>query len=269
MKQARNHAAVQLLMASLALAGMAFAQGDGETRQERAEELAVQNMHLVRPKAGNPAAVPAPRETEGKVWVVARLDAVSQELATRDLSGVGMVFVGDSITQGWLKEGSALWQESFGNALNLGVAGDRTEHVLHRLLEVDAGGMGNLDDPQLKPKTIVLMIGTNNLFQHQPGQIIEGIRAVCDRLLELEPQARIILCSVLPTSDAARNRDIVVPVNQSIQSFSKLTWLDLYAAFTDADGLQRTEFFRDGVHLNEAGYRVWRDKLIPIIGEIK
>lgn len=225
----------------------------------------VPSAYLVPAKEDNPAVVAVPRETEGKQWLVDRLDAVAQELETRDLSKVRVLFVGDSITQHWLTEGATQWN-TFANALNLGVAGDRTEHVLYRLKSKADGGMGNLDDPKLKPKTIMLMIGTNNLFTQQPDQIIAGIVAVRDRLLELEPQARIILCSVLPTSDAARNHDIVVPVNQAIQSLKNVQWLDLYSAFVDADGLQSTEYFKDGVHLNEAGYQVWHDRLVPIMG---
>ncbi|MGE4490461.1 MAG: sugar-binding domain-containing protein, partial [Kiritimatiellales bacterium] len=214
----------------------------------------------------NPAVVSVPRETEGKAWLTDRLKQLQAELDSRDLSKVELLFVGDSITQHWLADGRSLWKESFGGApyyaLDLGVAGDRTEHVLYRLQSAGDGGMGNLDSPELKPKTIVLMIGTNNLFQHQPDQIIEGISAVLNRLHELEPQARIILCSVLPTKDNDRNRNRVIPVNRAIQSLENMKWLDLYSAFTDENGEQRAEFFKDGVHLNESGYRIWRDRLI-------
>ncbi|VGO21885.1 GDSL-type esterase/lipase family protein [Pontiella sulfatireligans] len=215
----------------------------------------------------NPAVLPVPRETGGKAWLVKRLAEVAKELDTRDLSKVKVVFVGDSITQGWLEKGAAFWQEAYANALNLGVSGDRTEHVLYRLKTKRDGGMGNFDDPKLQPKTIVLMIGTNNLFKQQPDQIIEGIVAVRDRLLELEPQAEIVLCSVLPTSDATRNRDIVVPINLAIQSLENVHWLDLYSLFVDTDGLQRLSFFKDGVHLNEAGYQLWYDSLVLVIEE--
>lgn len=214
----------------------------------------------------SPTAVPAPHETEGKAWLTDRLNQLQEDLYSRDLSKVNLLFIGDSITQNWRYAGIGIWNKSFAGepyyALNLGVGGDRTENVLYRLLSKKAGGMGNLDSPDLKPKTIVLMIGTNNLFRHQPDQIIKGITAVLNRLRELEPQARIILCSVLPTQDDQRNRNLVIPVNDAIQTLENMEWMDLYSVFTDENGAQRREFFQDGVHLNKNGYRVWRDRLL-------
>ncbi len=48
---------------------------------------------------------------------------------------IDLVFVGDSITDGWRGGGKAIWQKDFAplKALNLGIGGDRTEHVLWRL----------------------------------------------------------------------------------------------------------------------------------------
>ena len=217
----------------------------------------------------NPAVVPVPRSLEGKAWLADRCAQMKTELESRDLAQVNVLFVGDSITQGWLKEGAEYWTASFAgmpcHALNLGVAGDRTEHVLYRLLSAADGGMGNLDDPRLNPKTIVLMIGTNNLFNNPPDEITEGVVAVCDRLRELEPQARIILCSILPTKDVERNRTLVVPVNRQLQTLANVQWLDLYPTFVNESGLQRSDFFRDGLHPNADGYRVWRDLLMNSI----
>ena len=67
-----------------------------------------------------------------------------------------LVFLGDSITHGWEGKGKAIWTKEWAplKAANFGIGGDRTEHVLWRLEH------GNFDG--LKPKAIVLMIGTNN-----------------------------------------------------------------------------------------------------------
>jgi lysophospholipase L1-like esterase len=178
---------------------------------------------------------------------------------------VNTVFIGDSITQGWLEEGRVFWDQSFRHALNLGVAGDRTEHVLYRLIrKADGGKIGHLDDLRLRPRRIVLMIGTNNLFQHDPDQIVQGIKAVRDRLVALEPQAQIILCSVLPTADEERNRKLVIPVNAAIRKLEGVHWFDLYSQMVDAQGLQRKELFKDNAHLSTQGYRVWHDRLIAL-----
>ena len=69
---------------------------------------------------------------------------------------VDLIFIGDSITQGWENSGKAAWSEAYGkrNAVNLGISGDRTQHVLWRL------DNGNIEG--IKPKLAVIMIGTNN-----------------------------------------------------------------------------------------------------------
>ena len=67
-----------------------------------------------------------------------------------------LVFLGDSITQAWESVGRRVWMKHYHkrNTVNLGISGDRTEHVLWRL---DNGNIKGI-----KPKAAVIMIGTNN-----------------------------------------------------------------------------------------------------------
>jgi hypothetical protein len=51
-------------------------------------------------------------------------------------------------------------------------------------------------------------------------------------------------------------------VNRSAEFAGFTNWLDLYPAFLDAQGKQDPRLFVDGLHPREAGYRVWRDRLI-------
>src|SRR5687767_14628351 len=69
---------------------------------------------------------------------------------------VDLIFIGDSITQGWEGAGKGVWEKYYGkrNAVNLGIGGDRTQHVLWRLEN------GNIKG--IEPKLAVVMIGTNN-----------------------------------------------------------------------------------------------------------
>ena len=66
-----------------------------------------------------------------------------------------LVFIGDSITQGWEGAGKKVWAEHFAplKAVNLGIGGDQTGHVLWRITE------GKELEP-IKPKLAVMMIGT-------------------------------------------------------------------------------------------------------------
>ena len=83
--------------------------------------------------------------------------------------GVGdVIFLGDSITNGW--ENQKAWQEYFGafKPVNLGIGGDQTGHVLWRI--TDGHELDNL-----KPKAAVIMIGTNNTGGHTAEQIAKKL----------------------------------------------------------------------------------------------
>jgi acetyl esterase/lipase/lysophospholipase L1-like esterase len=211
-----------------------------------------------------------------KDWLRKRYDAIERVLAKpEELKAGDVLFVGDSITQGWQEKGWDAWNKSFAGkpwkGINLGVAGDRTENILFRLLSKAEGGAGNLDDPAIHPKVIVLMIGTNNLFVHDPSQIMAGVLACKNRLQQLQPQARIVLCSVLPVQDQSMNEKKVMPVNKLLENMHmdpSVHWLDLYPHFVGEHGNQIETLFADGVHLNASGYQKWYDLLVPLITEI-
>jgi lysophospholipase L1-like esterase len=217
-----------------------------------------------------------------------RQAAIEATLAeSRDLSGIRLVFLGDSITDFWLlrdnpwmqgvRNGRAVWDESFADganrALNLGVSGDRIEHVLFRLLPRAEGGRGQLDRADLKPEFIVLMLGINNSYDVEPpaaDSIFEGVKTVVGVVRARKLGSRIVLQSLLPTSDEAKNREIVAPVNARLKALAAadpehILWLDLATPFQTVEGRQRGELFYDGLHPNEAGYRLWRDRLVPLL----
>jgi lysophospholipase L1-like esterase len=208
-----------------------------------------------------------------------------------DLSGYRLLFLGDSITDFWLlgdnpwmkgvKNGRAVWDESFADgankALNIGISGDRIEHVLFRILPRAEGGGGQLDRADLSPEFVVLMLGINNSYDaEEPAadSIFEGVKATVATIRARKPGSRIVLQSLLPTSDAVKNREIVAPVNARLaalaaESGGRVLWLDLAPAFTDVDGRQRADLFYDGLHPNEAGYRLWRDRLAPFLDQAR
>ena len=84
---------------------------------------------------------------------------------------VDLLFVGDSITEGWLADGRATWDREYAplHPYNLGIGGDETQHVLWRLDHGEVDG--------LNPGAVVLLIGTNNLGNagHTPEQTAAGV----------------------------------------------------------------------------------------------
>jgi lysophospholipase L1-like esterase len=249
---------------------------------------------LVQPALAQAQDVDAPRfvaETPTArvdYWQKRAADIKTGLEEAETLRSVRLVFVGDSITDFWHLDanpwfpgqycGWSVWNESFSGAvpahkaLNLGVSGDRIEHVLHRLLPSAQGGEGWLDRPDLQPDTLFVMLGINNSFDaEKPAttSIIKGVQAVVARLRERKPNARIVIQSLLPTEDPVKNRDLVQPVNAALRthaaSLPNTAFLDLYPSFVDEAGLQRRALFNDALHPSRDGYRVWRDRLVAFL----
>jgi lysophospholipase L1-like esterase len=218
-----------------------------------------------------------------------RQAAIAAQVADAEgLRAVKLVFVGDSITDFWLLgddpwipgriHGRRIWEESFAGAvpqnrsLNIGISGDRTEHLLYRIQPKSQGGLGQLDAAALAPEFFVLMVGINNSYAPESpvaDSVFEGVLAVMRALHARKPGARLLLQSILPTSESSRDDAVVRPVNVRLAALARspefagfTTWLDLYPAFVDAQGRQDPRLFVDGLHPSEAGYRVWRDRLV-------
>ncbi|MFD2257861.1 GDSL-type esterase/lipase family protein [Luteolibacter algae] len=227
----------------------------------------------------NPAELAVPRDTTGKSQWVANHYKRMMALADKSPEKFRIVFVGDSITKKWLDDSGSLWADNFGSedspfyALNLGVPGDRTDHVLYRLKAKEDGGLGNLDNPAIQPEVIVLMIGTNNLFPpHDAEQIAGGIGAVAKRLKDLRPDSKLIICSVIPSNSAQKDEELVIPANATLSALAEsmgddVRYLDLFSPFLDGQGKKNTECYEDGLHLNEKGYEVWFSELMPMLKE--
>ena len=117
-------------------------------------------------------------------WQTRETEIARQLGKVNDLPRYKLVFIGDSITDFWQMHedlwvkgrwhGGAIWDETFGGAdpalyaLNLGISGDRTEHMLYRLMPKSAGGQGELDHPDLNPEYLVIMAGINNSWSPEP-----------------------------------------------------------------------------------------------------
>lgn len=186
--------------------------------------------------------------------------------------GGDLVFLGDSITEGWENSGREVWQQFYGdrNALNLGIGGDRTQHVLWR---IEHGQFG-----RYTPKLIVLMIGTNNLpdGRSTPEETIEGIQAVVARLREKQPESHILLLGVFPRGaqpdDPLRIRVAQVNVALShLADWDHIHYFDIGHIFLEADRSLSPAVMPDALHLSPEGYRRWAQaiefKVAELLGE--
>jgi lysophospholipase L1-like esterase len=179
-----------------------------------------------------------------------------------------VVFIGDSITQGWEGEGKAAWSTHFAryNAVNLGIGGDRTQHVLWRL------DNGNLKG--LKPKAAVVMIGTNNSNgdDNTPGQIADGVTAIVRKLREKLPDTKILLLPIFPRGENFNNqRGKILQVNQVLQKLADgqhILWVDFGHKFVTPEGRIPRDLMPDYLHLSPPAYEIWAESINPLLGKI-
>ncbi len=209
----------------------------------------------------NTALKPEPRDPN---WVK-RHDGFVQ-IAKQ--GGVDVLFVGDSITDGWRRlergGGKATWDREFAplKSANFGISGDRTQHVLWRLEN------GELDG--IKPKAIVLMIGTNNTGMERdgttprntPAETVAGVAAILQKLRTSQPQAKILLLAVFPRGEQPDHpqRLQVNAINGGIAKLADgkaIRFLDINASFLAAGGVLPKEIMPDFLHPAEKGYELW------------
>ena len=180
----------------------------------------------------------------------------------RSSEGIDLLFLGDSITQGW--GNNAVWQRYYGprNAANFGIGGDRTEHVLWRIQNGEIDG--------ISPKVVVLMIGTNNSGSNSAGEIAEGIKAIVTTLREKLPRTKVLLLGVFPRGERPDNpvRAKLAAVNEIIATLDdgeNVKYLDIGERFLNDDGTLSREIMPDFLHLSRKGYRIWADAIEPTL----
>jgi lysophospholipase L1-like esterase len=181
---------------------------------------------------------------------------------------VDVLFIGDSITQGWEGGGKEEWQKHFAplHAVNLGFSGDRTQHVLWRLGE--GGEMAGI-----VPKAAVIMIGTNNSGNNSAEQIADGITAIVKLIRKKHPRTKILLLGVFPRSAKATDpiRAKLKDVNDRIRQLDdgeNVKFLDIGEKFLDKEGNLTKEIMPDYLHLSTAGYKIWAEAIAGPVEEM-
>ncbi len=208
----------------------------------------------------NDAIVPAPR-TGAQMQ---RHESFNERVKQ---GNVDLIFIGDSITAGWERAGKPVWDEFYAkrNAVNLGIGGDRTQHVLWRL------DHGNIDG--IKPKLAVLMIGTNNSGTNSSEQIAAGVTAIVEMLRAKLPETKVLILAIFPRGENNDDpkRKVNVGANAIIQKLADgkmIHYLDIGPKFLAADGGLSREVMPDLLHLNEKSYRTWAESIEPKVKEL-
>lgn len=168
-----------------------------------------------------------------------------------------VVFMGNSITEGWLKVDPDFFTS---NAyVNRGIGGQTTPQMLLRF---------RTDVINLKPTAVIILAGTNDIAGNTGPSTLEMIM---DNIISMSELARangikVILCAVLPAFDYPWKPGLepaqkIVSLNQIIKSYAKqhhLQYIDYHSAMKDERNGLKKEFSEDGVHPNKAGYDIMK-----------
>jgi lysophospholipase L1-like esterase len=175
---------------------------------------------------------------------------------------IGLLFIGDSITNRW-RTVDKLWQERYGQyqPANFGIEGDQTQHVLWRF------DNGELDG--IRPKVVVVMIGTNNMG-FPAEEIVKGNKQVVAEIHRRLPDTKVLLLGIFPRGAQATDpvRAKIRGINAELARLddgNKTRFLDISSKLLAADGNLSPEVAPDALHLSPQGYQLWADAMQPLL----
>ncbi len=179
---------------------------------------------------------------------------------TIELDQGAVVFLGDSIMQGWGGGLSAAFPGM--KVANRGISGDTSRGVLIRLEE---------DVFAVNPTAVVLLIGTNDLEENAALEVItDNVQLILDAISSFNPEMPIIFCEVMPSSSlmsrpTAQIQRVNALYRELLSDYPQLTRLDTFSLFDNGEGNADPKEFPDLLHPNEIGYAKWAEALRPAL----
>lgn len=170
-------------------------------------------------------------------------------------STVSVVYMGDSITDFWLRNDSAFFQSN--HYVDRGISGQTSPQMLLRFRQ---------DVISLHPKAVVILCGTNDIAGNSgpmtPEMTEDNIKSMAE--LANTHKIKVILCSVLPANHFGWKPDLqpadsIIHLNEWLKQYAKenhLGYVDYYDALVDEQKGLKVDYSGDGVHPNKMGYQV-------------
>jgi lysophospholipase L1-like esterase len=167
-----------------------------------------------------------------------------------------VVFMGNSITEGWVKADSAFFSSRY---VGRGISGQTTGQMLVRF---------RADVINLKPAVVVILAGTNDIAENNGPTTLEAILGTIVSMAELARanKIRVVLCSVLPAYDYPWRRglhpDTKIPqLNAMIRAYAeanRIPYVDYFTPMADERNGLKAGLSKDGVHPLAAGYAIMK-----------
>lgn len=221
---------------------------------------------MAPPRKGNWAAYASPPNTFGMERHARYVDE-----GRRRAGEIRVLFVGDSITQLWESSGRDVWAKRIAplGAAQFGIGGESTMHLLWHIQN------GELDT--VRPKVLVLLIGTNNLSMNTPEETADAVRVIVGSVRRKLPASKILLLGLLPkvvpgahpNDPPIDRRPKVHTVNALLAKFDTpragIHYLDIGLRFETAGGDIDRVLLPDGIHPSAKGYAVWAEAISPTL----
>jgi lysophospholipase L1-like esterase len=169
-----------------------------------------------------------------------------------------VVFMGDSITEGWKTHGvPSAAEDTTKDWVNRGISGQTTPQMLVRFRP---------DVIALKPAVVVILAGINDIAGNTGDMTLEQTENNLASMADLAQAngIRVVLCSVMPAFDfpwkpGRQPAPKVIELNKWIKAFAAskgYVYVDYYSAMADDRGGMPKSLSGDGVHPNPAGYAI-------------
>jgi lysophospholipase L1-like esterase len=207
----------------------------------------------------NTAVIPVPMNKPGWMERHESMNAKARQ------GKVDLIYIGDSIVQRYEGVGKPIWDHYYAprNALNLGISGDRTQHVIWRL------DHGNIEG--ITPKLAIVMIGQNNGGHNTATEIAEGVTEVVKRIRTKLPKTKILLLGIFQRREKPTpERAALAEANQIISKLanSSITYMDINSVFVQPDGTIPASLMPDYEHPSEFGFKRWAEAIETKVAEL-
>ncbi len=175
-----------------------------------------------------------------------------------------VVFMGDSITENWGYSKNSIFQNP--NYINRGISGQNTAQMVLRF---------NQDVIALKPKTVVILGGTNDIAGTHGDYTNAQIQSNIDKMCQMARanNIKIILAKILPAAHYNWKPKVkpvtrINEMNSWLENYAKANnypLIDYYSPMVDGQNGLKPEYAIDGVHPNDNGYEIMKKTALQVL----
>lgn len=179
---------------------------------------------------------------------------------------VDVVFMGDSITEGWFDKRPSFFTPG---RIDRGIGGQTTPQMVLRMMS---------DVVDLRPRAVHIMGGTNDIAGNTgpmtPEMSVNNIRAMTD--IAQRNGIKVLIASVPPAASfpwvpAIQTRPAIAELNRRLERLAHetgSTWVDYHPVLDDGTGAMKPGLAVDGVHPTEAGYDAMATVINPVLAKV-